>query len=154
MPWQHLLSYVVAPLESDTESPNPMAYAHNVSMFIEADVMETPSDLMYFVPKKYCLEDLGVDNNNAKFNDKFGMSAILGNTHEYRNSQGDILGYAPEDRVNSNVEIPNDSPFLDTMPNAFTATSHERTIGLGTQQLLFITQLNRLGRIIAWAHKI
>ena len=52
-------SYIIAPI--DDVQVSTMPFGHNLSMFIEADVMQAPSNgLAYYSPKRYCLEGLEV----------------------------------------------------------------------------------------------
>lgn len=143
-------SYVVAPMESVTQPLSPIAYAHNLAMFIEADVMEMPSDLMYFINKRYCLQDLGILDGHL--HEQYGMSAALGNVDVYDSSPQGATGYAPLDRLQGDP-IPDDAAFLDTIPNTFNTMRNERFIEMGSSKHILDSHLNRLGRAIAWVDK-
>ncbi|CAB9526795.1 unknown protein [Seminavis robusta] len=45
-------SYIVAPMDYDSQTLDPLACAHNLYMFIEADAMEMPNEPLYYIPKK------------------------------------------------------------------------------------------------------
>lgn len=145
-------SYIVAPQDELSSLPNPAAYAHNLTMFIEADVMELPIEGQYFIPKRYCLEGLNVEQKSPS--ESNGMSAPQeGNIQAY--TEAAIPGYAPGDQFLENTVIDDDASFLDTMTAAHNtkATEHARLIQLGPQRGVLRTRRNRLGRSIAWAHQ-
>lgn len=143
-------SYVIAPMEG-AAPVDPMAYSHNLTMFIEADVMEMPENQLYFIPKRFCLEGLDVEKEGA---DKHGMSAI-GGVGLVTPSNG-VLQYAPLDKIlDFKIEAdPIRDSFVDTIPNTGAATENTRTIALGARQGVLRTRLNRLGREIAWGHMV